>query len=163
MKPAAIKVAMEVGALDLLCIIPRDEIIKYGIPYVWAKVECGQSEETVQKWDEFWKYFRKQWLSKAVPVSSWNICENTGNSKYIQMVNRTNNALDQYNKRFNALFPKKPSLIEFVQIAEAESRYQADMLQQVRTNRQEEVERDEPTIPIIDPAYYVFKNNMDQR
>ncbi len=95
MEHVAIKVAMEVGALDLLCIIPRDEIIKYGIPYVRAKVECGQSEETVQKWDEFWKYFRKQWLSKAVPVSSWNICKNTGNSKYIQMVNRTNNALER--------------------------------------------------------------------
>ena len=76
---------------------------------------------------------------------------------------RTNNALERYNKRFNALFPKKPSLIEFVQIVEAESWYQADMLHQVHTNRQEEVERNKPTIPIIDPAYYVFKNNMDQQ
>ncbi len=79
---------------------------------------------------------------------------------YVQMVNRTNNALKRYNTRFNALFPKKPSLVEFVQIIEAKCRYQADMLQQVRTNRRQEVERDDPTIPNIDPAYYAFKNNM---
>ncbi len=31
----------------------------------------------------------------------------------------------------------------------------------VRTNRQREVERNDPTIPDIDRAYYVFKNNMN--
>ncbi len=69
MDSTAINVAMEVGALDLLCIIPRDEIEKYGIPYVRAKVESGQSEETVKKWDKFWAYFDRQWLT-IVPVSS---------------------------------------------------------------------------------------------
>ncbi len=44
---------MEVGLLDLLCIIPWDEIVKYGIPYIRAKVESRQSEETIKKWDKF--------------------------------------------------------------------------------------------------------------
>ncbi len=73
------------------------------------------------------------------------------------MVNRTNNALERYDKRFNALFPKKPSLLEFVQIVEAKRRVQADDLRQVRTNRRQEVKHDNPTIPDIDRAYYVFK------
>ncbi len=78
------------------------------------------------------------------------------------MVNRTNNAQERYNKRFNALFPKKPSLFKFVQIVEAESRVQADDLRQVRTNRRREVERDDPTIPDIDRAYYVFKKQYER-
>jgi hypothetical protein len=73
------------------------------------------------------------------------------------MVNRTNNALERYNKRFNSLFPKKPTLIDFVQTVEAESRAQAEELRQVHTNKRREVERDEPTIPKIDCEYYIFK------
>jgi hypothetical protein len=71
MEPKAVKVAMEVGALDILSIIPRDEIEPYGIPYVRMKVESGQSEETVGKWDDFWVYFWRQWMNI---VPSWNIC-----------------------------------------------------------------------------------------
>ncbi len=157
MDPAAIKVAMEVGGLDLLCIIPRYEIVKYGIPYVRAKVESGQSAETITKWNKFWEYFNHQWL-KVVPISSWNICEKDG--EYVDFVNRTNNALERYNRRFNSLFPKKPSLIEFVQVVENESRAYAEDLRQVRTKRRGENLRDDPTIPTIDPAYYAFKANM---
>ena len=41
------------------------------------------------------------------------------------------------NRRFNSLFPKKPSLIEFVQVVENESRAYAEDLRQVRTARRE--------------------------
>lgn len=64
------------------------------------------------------------------------------------------------NRRFNSLFPKKPSLIEFVQVVENESRAYAEDLRQVRTKRRGENLRDDPTIPTIDPAYYAFKANM---
>ena len=116
MDPAAIK---QWKLVDwILCIIPWDEIVKYGILYVRAKVESGQSAETITKWNKFWEYFNHQWL-KVVPVSSWNICEKDG--EYVDFANRTNNALERYNRQFNSLFPKKPSLIEFVQVVENES------------------------------------------
>jgi hypothetical protein len=70
------------------------------------------------------------------------------------------NALERYSKSFNGLFPKKPTMIEFVQTVEAESRAQAEELRQVRTNKRREVERDEATNPKIDRAYYIFKENM---
>jgi len=34
------------------------------------------------------------------------------------MVNRTNNALERYNRWFNGMFLKQPTVIEFVQIVE---------------------------------------------
>ena len=37
------------------------------------------------------------------------------------LVNRTNNGLERYNRHFNGLFNKKPSLLEFVQIVEEEN------------------------------------------
>ena len=42
------------------------------------------------------------------------------------MVNRTNNTLDFYNKRFNGLLDKQPTLLEFVQIIEKETQFQAE-------------------------------------
>ena len=42
------------------------------------------------------------------------------------MVSRTNNTLDCYNKRFNGLLDKQPTLLEFVQIIEKETQFQAE-------------------------------------
>jgi hypothetical protein len=42
MDSTAINVAMEVGALDLLCIIPRDEIEKYVLVPVLEKCQSGK-------------------------------------------------------------------------------------------------------------------------
>lgn len=145
--------AMKIGVLDLLCVIPRDEIVTYGIPFLREKLEKEADADTIKKWDIFWKYF-DYWLSI---IPSWNICEENG--EYIELTNRTNNALERYNRRINELFKDKkpPRLIEFVQICEKESRFQAEQLRQIREGKRLEVERDEATIPEIDPEYYIFK------
>ncbi len=43
-----------------------------------------------------------------------------GGNSY-DLVNYTNNGLERYNRHFNSLFNKKPSLLEFVQIVEEEN------------------------------------------
>jgi hypothetical protein len=114
-----ITLAMKIGVLDLLCIIPQDEIREFGIPYVRSIIEKYLSRADIVKWDTFWgTYFEGQWM----PIlDSWNICTQDGT--YKKFLNRTNNGLESYNKRFNGLFPKhNPSLIEFVDIVEKESR-----------------------------------------
>jgi hypothetical protein len=73
-------------------------------------------------------------------------------------VNRTNNALESYNRRFNDLFHKKPSLIEFVQILEAESRKQAAELEDIRKSRRVKPMYHERTIPAIPAAYVAFRD-----
>ena len=85
-----------------------------------------------------------------VPVSSLNIFDNTNNSMNCQMVNHTHNALEQYNK----------CSTKFIHMDENESCVQAEVLRQVCTNRWQEVERDNPTIPNINHAHYTFQDNM---
>jgi hypothetical protein len=66
------------------------------------------------KWDIFGRaYFMKQWI----PIlSSWNVRQDDGS--ILQIVNRTNNTLECYNKRCKGLFKKQPTQIEFSPIIE---------------------------------------------
>mmetsp|Transcript_14493 Transcript_14493/g.26274 ORF Transcript_14493/g.26274 Transcript_14493/m.26274 type:complete len:81 (+) Transcript_14493:738-980(+) len=73
-------------------------------------------------------------------------------------MNRTNNGLESYNRRFNELFEgHNPSLIEFVQTVEKESRYHARRMEDIRTGKEEEPTYKEKTIPKIPPTYRAFK------
>ena len=116
--------AMQIGMLDLLCIIPIGEVEEYGIPYLRSILEKNASKIDLEKWQTFWTYFLRQWLPILV---RWNISqmESTDDTSY-DLVNRTNNGLEQYNCHFNGLFnkSKRPSLLKFVQIVEKESRFQ---------------------------------------
>ena len=76
------------------------------------------------------------------------------------MVNRTNNALECYNKRFNCLFDKQPTLIEFVQIVEKETRFQAEKLQDIWAGKRVEVHRESVWVPEISLTYYSFKESL---
>jgi len=66
---------------------------------------------------------------------------------FFDVVNRTNNGLEQYNRHFNGLFNKRPSLLEFVY------RFQDQKLDDIRSGRRKEVEREERTIPEVPVAY----------
>lgn len=142
-----------VGGLDLLCILPQAEVATYGIPYLEQMYNFNASEECVPKWGKFWTYFKKQWM----PIlKSWNICVgNYGDIK--EVVNQTNNGLESYNCKINELFPKKPSLIEFVEIMEQESRKKTGILDDYRSGKKKEREMLSQTIPTIDDSYYDFK------
>ncbi len=95
----------------------------------------------------------KHWI----PIlTSWNL-EVEGETTDI--VNRTNNALKSYNRRFNALFCKTPSLIEFAMIIETESRQQAATRQDIITGKKREPIRNETWFPVIPKCYYEFKEN----
>jgi hypothetical protein len=82
---------------------------------------------------------------------------NQQTGKYVP-VNRTNNALESYKRRFNDLLPKKPSLIEFVQILEAESRKQAKELEDICKRRRGKPTYKDHTIPAIPEAYVAFRD-----
>ena len=84
-----------------------------------------------------------------------HICNEDGT--YMEMVNRTNNALERYSKRFNGLFPKKPSLVEFFQNVEVESRWQAERLNDLRSEKAQQKDHAEPTIPEISEEYKQWK------
>ncbi len=95
-------------------------------------------------------------------MDSWNI--SLKDSKYKDFVNRTNNGLERYNHHFQSLFPalasRRPSLIEFVKVAEAESRQQAQELEDIRANRRKIPTYKENTIPEIPKEYHDFKKKL---
>jgi hypothetical protein len=148
--------AMQIGMLDLLCVLPHEQVEEYGIPYLRSILEKDASKKDIDKWQTFWNYFLRQWM----PILwRWNISQKEGpDGSFFDVVNRTNNGLERYNRHFNRLFNKRPSLLEFVQIVEKESRFQDQKLNDIRYGRRKEVEREERTIPVVPVAYSDFLN-----
>jgi hypothetical protein len=148
---------MAVGGLDLLCILPRHEINIIGIPYLRLTLEVHATALEKLSMDKFWTYFRKQWLQIT---NNWNIREDDGH--FLQMMNRTNNALESYNCRFNTIFLKMPSLIEFNELVKKESLRQEDILNDIHSGRRCEKDNQEVWIPDIPLSYYEFKIKSNQ-
>ena len=70
-------------------------------------------------------------MSSEAFVAKWNICDKK--KKYVKLQNRTNNALERYNRTMNDKFPTPhPSAINFVNTIEKESRYQVQRLADIR-------------------------------
>ena len=90
------------NCLEILMILPHNEIDITGILSVCTLIEDGLSEEDLNKWSSFWDYFkRKWWTDVMIPI--WNI--HGVDEDYLYLKNRTNNALEWYNRRFNEIFP----------------------------------------------------------
>ena len=75
-------------------------------------------------------------------------------------MNRTNKALEAYNRRFNSIFQKTPSLIEFNELVKNESLRQENILNDIRAGRLREKDFPEVWIPQIPLSYYKFKSEQ---
>ena len=151
---AEIELSISVGVLDILCIIPQDEVEEYVIPYFHSIIEEDLDDTDIERGNLFWEYFDRQW----VPIlDSWNICDEDG--KYKKLMNRTNIGLMSYNKQFNGLFENNPSLIEFCEVVEAESHYQAQFLEDIHMGRMDWPTYKRVTIPVVPWAYSVYVVN----
>jgi len=68
-----IEMAMSTNCLDVLTIIPPDEVRSKGIPYVKQAIESANlTVEDRRKWEKFWKYFCKFWMSSDEFIKMWN-------------------------------------------------------------------------------------------
>jgi hypothetical protein len=67
--------AMEVGVLDLFCVLPSGDVLESGIPYVRFIIEEEIPAWEQNGWEIFWKYFVKQWIPI---ISAWNIKQDDG-------------------------------------------------------------------------------------
>ncbi len=125
------------------------------IPWLRNVLEFDIPEWEKKKLDKiFYPYFMRHWI----PIlTSWNL-EVEGETTDI--VNRTNNVHSSHNRRFNALFCKTPSLIEFAMIIETESRQQAVTSQDIITGKKREPYRNETWFPVIPKCYYEFNENV---
>jgi len=107
------------GPINVLTVIPINEIVTKGVPYVRSKTKEVEYEEN---FNEFWKYFISTWIKKYDP-NTWNIYGVIADDNHDEIiVNRTNNPIERYNRTLNALFPNAhPTVQKFVQAINEES------------------------------------------
>lgn len=60
----AICTAMSPGIMDILTVIPVDEIVSHGIPYVRSKIDERGHKKA---WNTFWSYFSQTWMKNYGP------------------------------------------------------------------------------------------------
>ncbi|POM58719.1 Hypothetical protein PHPALM_36597 [Phytophthora palmivora] len=126
-----ISIAMEVGVLDMLTVLPSTDVDPAGIRFVQRKIRRRCREVNTDYSDDhrsqFWVYFRRIWLI-LFPV--WNVY-----GMDLQVVSRTNNPLERFNRELNAaISTPHPSLSAFVGNIEGLSRRYVRLLDDI-TNR----------------------------
>ena len=101
------------GLINLLNIIPVNEIIVKGIPYIRAHFD----EKTYSRqFDEFWVYFVKTWMKYYSPTD-WNINHiiSMGTESMESIcINRTNNPLERFNRTFGEIMGNHPNMVNFL-------------------------------------------------
>jgi hypothetical protein len=145
------------GLLDILTVIPVEEIRTNGIQFI----DHTLSEEG-HKYNlaPFWKYFRKTWL-KAYDPKLWNI-HHLINSEDPEtqdiLINRTNNPLERYNKRFGEAFTasSKPSMVNFVEVMRSEAQSFVEQLDSIRQNKRQRPNHQTPYIHSVPIEYNSF-------
>ena len=153
-----VSMAMYINVLDVLTIIPKNEIITKGIQYVREILESEDlnlSRDDLNKWHLFWEYFLSFWCSDNNWISSWNIVNEDG--EFWEIQNRTNNALERYNRKMNKIFGlPHPSVALFIENIEIESRRQVIRLDDIRHECVHVGEDREATINSIPHVYTTF-------
>lgn len=150
------------GLVNLLTVIDPTEIESFGIPYIRKEME--QFEEKFKDLlDEFWKYFKKTWMT-LYKVEDWNVARlkkriEDGETNVI--INRTNNPLERYNRRLNGLFPNPhPSVPELVNALRKEAQHQQDKLNRILEKTYVPTERRSVIFTSIPTKYLLYKESL---
>ncbi|KAG3068299.1 hypothetical protein PI125_g23447 [Phytophthora idaei] len=129
-----ISAAMARGMLDVLTVLPHDQIDPLGTEYVIERIQSSLAERDIPYsgggWEVFWTYFRRIWI-KIIPPRLWNV---RGINR--QIVNRTNNPLERYNRELNSAFPSpRPNLATFIGVLERHAHHYNTLLDNITRGR----------------------------
>ncbi|KII60792.1 hypothetical protein RF11_02653 [Thelohanellus kitauei] len=106
----------------------KSEYIYSQIPDAVEYIKCLLVHEEVL--DTFWLYFQKTWLVRF-PSKVWN----TFDISKSDIMNRTNNALERYNRRMNDFFANAhPNLVSFPKIIRDEFKYYEERCTEIHQN-----------------------------
>ena len=87
------------------------------------------SDGDLEKWDAFWRYFDTQWMRQ---IEDWSFCHENG--EFTDYQNRTNNALERYNRKINEIFATPhPRMNKSVTLIEKDARYEVVRLNNIRS------------------------------
>ncbi|KAK1940193.1 hypothetical protein P3T76_008516 [Phytophthora citrophthora] len=140
---AEVSLAMREGCIDRLTVIRRCDTVFRGIQDVrhMIKRDCGDQgiSHSKDNWKKFWKYFKRTWIKKFVP-EWWNIY-----GLIEDIVNRTNNPLERYNRTLNEAFlVPHPDVIQFISVIERQSRKNVRFIEDISNRRARAPEHADP-------------------
>lgn len=159
-----VKIAMRTGMLDLLCIIPHEELERKGVLFVFKRIVDVMRTSNIEVTDRhmvswrvfFLQYMPKQWFQYM--INTWSIYGADGEKKKWQ--NRKNNALESYNRQFpkTKIFDRDhPNLLHFIEKLEEETRRLVNWLDDIRNGRsQGRPTYDAVSFPDLPPDYDDF-------
>lgn len=145
----------EGGLIGLLTVIPIDEIISKGIPYIRLHFKEGKYKG---QFDVFWTYFVKTWIHKNYNPKHWNIYDLLNDPVRAQfLIQRTNNPVENFNRRMCKAFPTAhPPMPLFVEtIAQISCQY-VDDLDNVYDDAKQKQQHKTPVFFTIPPNYATF-------
>ena len=142
------------GLINLLPLVPIDDVSR-AIRFIRSIFPEGDSKP---KFDKFWHYFEKVWMKDYDPIL-WNISAMTAGGLVVpdDMINRTNNALERYNREMNKAFPTAhPTMIEFVTVIRTEALRILKLYEDIKRGRQQKPTHRPVTLWPIPDAYRTF-------
>jgi len=155
------KYAMRRTVIDILSVIPKEEVITFGIPFLQSEISKrfpNMSNEDKLKWDKFWAYFSEHWVQRTKRFNAWHLHDDNGNIKDLH--GKTNNGLERYNRHMNELFPgNHPTLLSFLAGIKNEAASQKDRLKRMFENHEFPPCYDDVYIPQVPDEYHVFKES----
>ena len=144
------------GPLEILCVIPINEIMTKGISYVRSKTDEGEYSE---RFDSFWNYFKLTWMTMYNPTT-WNIHEILASEDHDMLVNRTNNACEAFNRRLNEKIghahPTMPILIKVLNEISCDFANRITTIEQSRKRSMSN--HQDVTVPQIPNDYWTFRS-----
>ncbi|POM60056.1 hypothetical protein PHPALM_31131 [Phytophthora palmivora] len=138
-------IGMTQGVFDTLTVIEHEQVER-GIKWVRREIKqrCAAAEVaySVEKWKEFWSYFERTWL-KQYSIDVWNVFGLDN-----ELVARTNNPLERFNRESNSRFPTPhPSMTTFVTVIKTISQEYVRRVADVPRGRVRRVPRETIRLP----------------
>jgi hypothetical protein len=143
------------GIMNILTVIPVEEILSKGIPYCRSRtIETSYQKEL----DHFWAYFEKTWLRQYDP-RVWNIhyLKSQPEASEVKIIQRTNNPLERFNRRLNDSFESfHPSMCTFVDTIRKISEDYVNVLHRISHNTMDPPVHLPPTMYQVSEEYVQF-------
>ncbi|OWY90379.1 hypothetical protein PHMEG_00041511, partial [Phytophthora megakarya] len=107
-------IAMTCEVLDILTVIDHS-LVEQGVKWVTREIRqhCNEAgiEYSLAKWQGFWEYLKRAWLGQS-DISVWDVAGLNN-----ELVARTNNPLERFNREGNNRFPRpRPIMATFVDV-----------------------------------------------
>jgi hypothetical protein len=148
------------GLINILPLVPVTEL-HVAIQYIRSKfnektIVEGKEKDYTSKFDLFWSYFEKVWM-RDYDSNLWNISSIIASGQLEELVNRTNNALERYNRHLHEHFSTPhPNMVFFATVIRQEANAYVTTVEDIKKQRKARLVHTLQPLFIIPQDYYEF-------